>query len=610
MATTIYKISSYVIWNSKQAVLPMGIVNNTTVNNTMTSTEHHNDLLGIQGGEDTSYEDSNGIMGEYYHLDASSYFALLPLVDDSVVGNSKYYGTNNTGVKGFNSFPIATASTLGMIIVGTGLTIDSNGVLNVIGGGYYDSSGAGGPAVWGDISGDIGLQIDLQTALGLKLNSAAYTAADVLAKLLTVDGAASGLDADLLDGQHGSYYATKIHNLIDTTNHPVTGLTAGYVLKALSATTYGFAVPGYIVASRTPVDNQVAVFVDATTIEGHTGFTYDSATGTLGVQIIDAGDGVGRGLSLYAGDAVGSTGTPGGNLTLKAGDAKTSDSTSHSGVIYLLHGETYPASTAVLLDVVGDATDIDLIIIQKGAGMVQLGTPGGDASIYGMDVCINSTSNTLYLGDKASGCLPAKTSETNVVYYDPTTGLLSYGTVTGGTSGDVYTDHIHEITAAHGVDIDTFNLKDGTRITSSFGSDYYIDFISLGYNFQWTDSNHYLRFGTQANYMAFILGSSLNSGFLFNGDISLASGNIYTMKDGITVGLACMIKGGKAIGIGSNYAGGDLLLYGGTPTGAGAIGKVFIGTGSAGTNPLAGSGTGTSILLYNRTTGEITFGDK
>lgn len=39
-----------------------------------------------------------------------------------------------------------------------------------------------------------------------KLNASTYTAADVLAKLLTVDGAGSGLDADLLDGQHGSFY--------------------------------------------------------------------------------------------------------------------------------------------------------------------------------------------------------------------------------------------------------------------------------------------------------------------------------------------------------------------------------------------------------------------
>ena len=38
------------------------------------------------------------------------------------------------------------------------------------------------------------------------LGSSVYTAADVLAKIITVDGANSGLDADLLDGQHGSYY--------------------------------------------------------------------------------------------------------------------------------------------------------------------------------------------------------------------------------------------------------------------------------------------------------------------------------------------------------------------------------------------------------------------
>jgi hypothetical protein len=42
--------------------------------------------------------------------------------------------------------------------------------------------------------------------IATKLDSADYTAADVLSKITTVDGATSGLDADLLDGQHGSYY--------------------------------------------------------------------------------------------------------------------------------------------------------------------------------------------------------------------------------------------------------------------------------------------------------------------------------------------------------------------------------------------------------------------
>jgi len=44
------------------------------------------------------------------------------------------------------------------------------------------------------------------TTLG-GLPSSSYTAADVLAKTLTVDGAGSLLDADLLDGQQGSYYS-------------------------------------------------------------------------------------------------------------------------------------------------------------------------------------------------------------------------------------------------------------------------------------------------------------------------------------------------------------------------------------------------------------------
>lgn len=46
----------------------------------------------------------------------------------------------------------------------------------------------------------------MDTALGLKLDAVNYNATDVLNKLKTVDGSGSGVDADLLDGQHGSYY--------------------------------------------------------------------------------------------------------------------------------------------------------------------------------------------------------------------------------------------------------------------------------------------------------------------------------------------------------------------------------------------------------------------
>lgn len=56
----------------------------------------------------------------------------------------------------------------------------------------------------------------MTTALASKLNESAYTAADVLAKIKTVDGAGSGLDADLLDGQSSAYY----RNYNNLTNKP------------------------------------------------------------------------------------------------------------------------------------------------------------------------------------------------------------------------------------------------------------------------------------------------------------------------------------------------------------------------------------------------------
>jgi len=58
----------------------------------------------------------------------------------------------------------------------------------------------------------------LQTALDAKLASSSYTAADVLTKIKTVDGAGSGLDADTLDGQQGTYYQPASSALTTSTS--------------------------------------------------------------------------------------------------------------------------------------------------------------------------------------------------------------------------------------------------------------------------------------------------------------------------------------------------------------------------------------------------------
>jgi hypothetical protein len=78
-------------------------------------------------------------------------------------------------------------------------------------------------------SGAISDITGLQTALDAKLAATAYTAADVLAKLLTVDGAGSGLDADLLDGQSSAYYtdiATRLGYTPENTSNK--GVANGY----------------------------------------------------------------------------------------------------------------------------------------------------------------------------------------------------------------------------------------------------------------------------------------------------------------------------------------------------------------------------------------------
>jgi hypothetical protein len=66
-----------------------------------------------------------------------------------------------------------------------------------------------------------------------KLDTSAYTAADVLTKIKTVDGATSGLDADLLDAQEGTYYLARANH---TGTQSADTLTDGTTNKAFLAT--------------------------------------------------------------------------------------------------------------------------------------------------------------------------------------------------------------------------------------------------------------------------------------------------------------------------------------------------------------------------------------
>lgn len=127
------------------------------------------------------------------------------------------------------------------------------------------STGSGAPANPGGQFGDMYLDVDtgniyIWEAGGWMLVDtfapATDTPAQVLEKLLTVDGVGSGLDADLLDGQHGSYYATQAdmdaaevvlndHDARITTNTDnINGHTADITTNTADIATLNTAVSG------------------------------------------------------------------------------------------------------------------------------------------------------------------------------------------------------------------------------------------------------------------------------------------------------------------------------------------------------------------------------
>lgn len=125
----------------------------------------------------------------------------------------------------------------------------------------YDS-GAAGPVIWDGIPVD---NVTLKYAANV-ISIKPAIGGNAL-KFLRVDAAGTGIEwaagsgggvtdhSDLAELDYASAahtgFSPTVHNLINTTNHPVAGLTAGHFLKATGAATYAFAAHGLGVADIT-----------------------------------------------------------------------------------------------------------------------------------------------------------------------------------------------------------------------------------------------------------------------------------------------------------------------------------------------------------------------
>lgn len=181
--------------------------------------------------------------------------------------------------------------------------------------------------------------VTVQTAIdeldSEKLAAASYTAADVLAKLLTVDGAGSGLNADLLDGLSSadfvaatSYTAADVLAKLLTVDGASSGLDAD-LLDGFSSGDFAFqlTIQTYSAsATHTPTSGTKASLVIVTGAGGGGGGA-DCSSATDSTAIASSGSAAGTAIRLYnatemgasAAVTIGAVGTAGANTGTDGG---------------------------------------------------------------------------------------------------------------------------------------------------------------------------------------------------------------------------------------------------------------------------------------------------
>jgi hypothetical protein len=195
---------------------------------------------------------------------------------------------------------------------------------------------------------------NLNTEVGSKLTASEYTAADVLTKIKTVDGASSGLDADLLDGLNTSSSDTTGNSVVTRSSG---NFSAGTITAALVGNVTG-NVTGNLTGTVTGNATNVSGIVSIN--NGGTGATTESTARTA------------LGLGTIATQASSSVSITGGSITgitdLTIADGGTGASTAIQARTNL--GLTIGA------DVQPFSNELTNIAAQTGTGLFIKGSAG------------------------------------------------------------------------------------------------------------------------------------------------------------------------------------------------------------------------------------------